>query len=195
MISAVERTALKEWAVLVDAMARGEITAMVRKGGIRERRAGFELRHDRFLFYPTFFHENVDEVAPRLRPTLDASHAARPPAGVVRITHLAEAVAVWTVRDAGLLPRVEHEHGMAPDAVQSRFAYRGIPEIRVVATRVLALPRPADVPEAKRYAGCVSWLELDADVDVSGAQPVIPAEELARRVAGITAALGAPDGR
>ena len=30
----LERTALKEWAVLCDAMARGDIIAMVRKGGI-----------------------------------------------------------------------------------------------------------------------------------------------------------------
>lgn len=54
-----ERTALKEWAVLVDAMARGDIIAMVRKGGIREQRPGFSVRHDRFVFYPTFFHEKA----------------------------------------------------------------------------------------------------------------------------------------
>jgi hypothetical protein len=188
-----ERTALKEWAVLVEAMARGEITAIVRKGGIRERRAGFAVRHDRFLLYPTFFHENLDELAPRLRGSLDGAHATRPPAGRVRITHLAEAVAVWTVRDASLLPRVEHEHGMAPAAVESRFHYRGIPEVRVVATRVLALPRAVELPETRRYAGCVSWLELDVDVDVGGANPVLTDRELARRVSALRDALGDPD--
>jgi hypothetical protein len=193
MIDGAERTALKEWAVLVDAMARGEIIAMVRKGGIRERRAGFDVRHDRFLLYPTFFHENIEELAPRLRPALGGSHAARPDAGVVRIAHLAEVVSVWTVRDASLLPRVEHEHGMSPTAVRSRFEYRGIPELRVVATRVLALPCLVELPEAKRYAGCVSWLELDADVDVREATPVIPAAELARRVEVLERALGEPD--
>ena len=193
MSAGLERTALKEWAVVVDAMARGEIVAMVRKGGIRERRGGFDVRHDRFLLYPTFFHENIDELATRLRPTLDAAHAARPAAGFVRIAHLAEVVAVWTVRDPSLLPRVEHEHGMTPAAVRARFDYRGIPELRVVATRVLALPRPVELPEARRYAGCVSWLELDTDVDVNGATPILPAGELARRVAELRGALGEPD--
>ena len=82
--STLERTALKEWAVLCDAMARGDIVALVRKGGIREQRAGFGVRHDRFVFYPTFFHERDGELAPRFRDTLATSHASQPPAGIVR---------------------------------------------------------------------------------------------------------------
>ena len=191
---AVERTALKEWAVLVDAMARGDIIAMVRKGGIREKRAGFEVRHDRFLLYPTFFHENPADLAVRFHPMLGAAHERRPPAGHIRLTHLAESVAVWNVVDPALLPLIEHEHGLAPAAVLSRFHYRGIPNVRVVATRVLALPEPVELPEAKRYAGCVSWLELDADVAVPGARPVLAEADLQRRVAAIAAALGTPEG-
>ena len=189
----VERTALKEWAVLVDAMARGEIIAMVRKGGIREQRTGFEVRHDRFLFYPTFFHENPSDLAPRFHSTLAASPAHRRVPGRVRITHLAESVAVWNVVDAALLPGVGQEHGLAPEAVLSRFHYRGNPTVRVVAVRVLALPAPVEIGEAPRYAGCVSWLELDGDVLVSGARPVLPDVELRRRVTAIERVLGAPE--
>lgn len=191
----VERTALKEWAVLVDAMARGDIIAMVRKGGIREKRAGFEVRHDRFLFYPTFFHENTGDLAERFHPTLAASHARRPDRGRIRLTHLAESVAVWNVTDSALLPAVEHEHGLSPAAVLSRFHYRGNPTVRVVAVRVLALPDPVEVPEATRYAGCVSWLELDEDVGVGSARAVLPHADLQRRVASLESVLGAPETR
>jgi hypothetical protein len=189
----VERTALKEWAVLIDAMARGDIVAMVRKGGIREKRAGFEVRHDRFLLYPTFFHENPTDLAERFHRGLDATHARRAPAGHVRLTHLAESVAVWNVLDASLLPGVQHEHGLAPSAVLSRFNYRGNPCVRVVAVRVRELPEALDIPEAPRYAGCVSWLELDHDVSISNARPVLDEAELQRRVAAIGAVLGAPE--
>lgn len=191
--SDAERTALKEWAVLVDAMARGDILAMVRKGGIREKRAGFEVRHDRFLFYPTFFHENTADLAVRFHPQLAATHDRRAAPGHIRLTHLAESVAVWTITDPALLPAVEHEHGLSPEAVLARFHYRGNPTVRIVAVRVLALPKPVEVPEAARYAGCVSWLELDADVAVADAVPVLAANEVQRRVAALTAALGAPD--
>ena len=74
-----ERVALKEWAVLVSAMARGDLIAMIRKGGIREHRAGFDVRHDRFLLYPTFFHEKLNELDARFHPTLESVHADAPP--------------------------------------------------------------------------------------------------------------------
>jgi hypothetical protein len=188
-----ERTALKEWAVLVDAMARGEIIAMVRKGGIREHRAGFDVRHDRFLLYPTFFHENTDHLAARFHPMLPASHARRPTDGILRIAHLAEVLAVWNVTDESLLPAIASEHGLSPAAVASRFHYRGAPNVRIVAVRTLVLAEPVEIPETRRYGGCVSWLELDADIDIDGARPVLSEPALRERLRAIEAALGAPE--
>ena len=192
-MSDIERTALKEWAVLVDAMGRGDIIAMVRKGGIREHRAGFAVRHDRFLFYPTYFHENVGHLAERFHPTLHESHARRPPAGRVRIASLAEVLAVWKITDPALLPRIADEHGLAPEAVESRFHYRGTPYVRLIAVRILALAEPAQLPEAPRYAGCVSWLELDTDVSVENARAVVAEPEIRRRLAALAETLGPPE--
>ena len=188
-MSDVERTALKEWAVLIDAMVRGDVVAMVRKGGIREQRAGFEVRHSRFLLYPTYFHENTDHLAERFHPTLAASAATRPADGIVRISHLAEVLAVWKVTDVAMLPSIAHEHGLAPAAVESRFHYRGTPFVRVIAVRTLALAEPVEMPETRRYAGCVSWLELDADIRVDGARPVNSRGMLAERLRRLETAL------
>lgn len=189
MTAESERTALKEWAVLVDAMARGDIIAMVRKGGIREHRAGFEVRHSRFLLYPTYFHENTDHLAERFHSTLAASAARRVAEGRVRISHVAEVLAVWNVTDPALLPAVAHEHGLTPEAVESRFRYRGTPFVRVIAVRTLALTDAVEIPETRRYAGCVSWLELDADIAVADARPVLPQGLLDDRLRALEAAL------
>jgi hypothetical protein len=186
----VERTALKEWAVLCEAMARGDIVAMVRKGGIREQRAGFAVRHDRFLLYPTFFHAREAELAPRFRETLASADVAQPPSGIVRLSLVADVAAVWHVRDLDALRAIESEHGLAWSAVESRFNYRGVPGVQVVAVRVSRLPSAADLPEVRRYAGCVSWVELDSDVDVSGASPVLDAARFDERVTRMHAALG-----
>jgi hypothetical protein len=190
-----ERTALKEWAVLVDAMARGDVIAMVRKGGIREQRAGFSVRHDRFLLYPTYFHEKAAEMAPRLLHTLEAAHERRPAEGTIAIDHVAEVAAVWAVSDLEALAAIELEHGLAPHAVASRFHYKNRPGVQVVAARVRRLRERAVLPEVRRYAGCVSWVELDADVDVGGASPVLEDEAFADRLSRLTAALGAPTPR
>ena len=193
-VSDPERTALKEWAVLVDALARGDVVAMVRKGGIREQRAGFSVRHDRFLFYPTFFHEKEAELAERFRPALAASHAERPPEGRIRLAHVAEVVALWRVPELEPLRAIASAHGLAWAAVESRFHYKQRPGVQVVAVRVRTLPHPVELPEARRYGGCVSWVELDEAVDVAGARAVLDEPALARRVAALTAALGEPAG-
>ena len=185
-----ERSALKEWAVLVDAMARGEIIAMVRKGGIREQRAGFAVRHDRFLLYPTFFHEKAHELQPRFLAGLERAHARRPEDGTIRLEYLAEVAGVWPVGELGRLREIESDHGLAWNAVESRFHYKNKPGVQVVAVRVSRLAEPKVVPEIRRYQGCVSWVELDEDVDVSNATPVLDDASFLMRVARLTNALG-----
>ena len=187
-----ERSALKEWEVLVDAMARGDIVAMVRKGGIREQRSGFSVRHDRFLLYPTFFHEKQAELAERFRDRLASPARERPPEGVLRLAHVAEVLAVWRVDDLEALRAVSAMHGLAWPAVESRFHYKQRPGVQVVAVRTLALPQPVHVPEARRYGGCVSWVELDDAVDVSQARAVLDEDTLSRHVATLETALGTP---
>lgn len=186
------RTALKEWAVLARAMAEGRITAMVRKGGIREQRAGFSVKHERFLIYPTYFHEKESELADRFRSMLGAESRDRPPEGSIRIELLCEVIGLWRVESLERLAGIEHEHGLTPQAVASRFHYRNKPGVQVVAVRVCRLPQPVRIPESKRYQGCVSWVALDEEIAVDGSVPVLAEDELQRRLRTITSALGQP---
>lgn len=176
--------------MLVDAMKRGELVAMVRKGGIREQRAGFSVRHDRFLLYPTFFHEKASELTPRYAASLGASHANTPDAGTIRIDAVADVVGVWPVSELATLRAIEGEHGMSWSAVESRFHYKNKPGVQVVAVRVSKLEEPVVVAETRRYLGCVSWVELDDAVDVSNATPVLDDAAFMMRVARLKNALG-----
>jgi hypothetical protein len=60
----------------------------------------------------------------------------------------------------------------------------------VIAARVSRLTSRITLPESRRYVGCVSWVELDTDVDVEDAVSVVEAETLAGRVAALAGALG-----
>ena len=186
----IERVALKEWAVLVSAMRRGDVIAMIRKGGIRERRAGFDVRHDRFLLYPTFFHEKLDELDPRFRPMLESVHAGTPPAGTIELRYIANVAMVWQVTELERLHAIDAEHGLTWGAVESRFRYRDDPRVHVVAVRLAKLPAVVSLPEVRRYTGCVSWVKLDHDVNVSGATPVIAEDAFAARIRALEHALG-----
>jgi hypothetical protein len=111
----------------------------------------------------------------------------------VRFEHVADAVAVWRVDHLDALRRIEGEHGLTWEAIEARFHYKNRPGVQVVAARVRRLAAPAVIPEARRYGGCVSWVELDDPVDVAGAEPVLPDDVLADRVLALSAALGPPD--
>ena len=58
----MESVGFKEWALVCEALGRGEQTIMLRKGGIAEGRDGFSFRHREFFLFPTFFHEQVAKV-------------------------------------------------------------------------------------------------------------------------------------
>jgi hypothetical protein len=190
--ASVERTALKEWAVLVNAMGLGEIIAMVRKGGIREHRTGFEVRHDWFLLYPTLFHERAEELAERFHARLGVSAEAHERRDVIAIAYACEVAAVWRVTELPRLDAIAGEHGLTSAAVAARFHYRNRPEVHVIAVEVRRLVATVELPELRRYQGCVSWVELDQDVDVAGAVPIVAAGEFRRRLDVLREALGEP---
>ena len=56
------RHALKEWAVAVEALERGETALVVRKGGIREKT--FAVPKTRFLFFKSYEHQKADQLKP-----------------------------------------------------------------------------------------------------------------------------------
>lgn len=57
------RIAFKEWAVVVDALGRGDQIVILRKGGISEGAGGFQVEHPQFLLFPTLYHQQREHVA------------------------------------------------------------------------------------------------------------------------------------
>jgi hypothetical protein len=188
-----ERTALKEWAVMVDALGCGDIIAIVRKGGIRDRH-GFSLRHGRFVFYPTRFHQSTGLLTERLVSRLSRSHAGMEPTGHVRIEYVAHAAISFTVTEVARLAIVHDEIGLSLSAVHSRFFYRE-PGLTLSALRVERLKKPVIVPELRRYGGCVSWLELDDEIqcDIDDVAPVMSGSEFQERLQALVPALAGDD--
>src|SRR6185369_4419172 len=83
------RTAFKEWAIVVDALGRGEQIMILRKGGISEGRGGFKMEHDEFLLFPSQFHQQRDSVITSAQRRYDEIAPNFPPAEEVRIDYFA----------------------------------------------------------------------------------------------------------
>lgn len=170
------RVAFKEWAVIVDALGRGDQILILRKGGISEGPGGFQLEHDRFLLFPTQFHQqrqnvtstaqiHYDLIAPQLSP------------GVVHIEYFAEVVDWKLIENLESAMRLRGQHVWQDDAVRAKFETGKTRSVYAMALRVFRLPQPVELPMADRYAGCKSWIDLDTTISGEGAQPVLTDHE------------------
>ena len=73
------RAAFKEWAVVVDALGRGIQTVILRKGGISVGPGGFQVAHNRFLLFPTLFHQQRESVIESAQARYDELAPGFPP--------------------------------------------------------------------------------------------------------------------
>jgi len=164
--------ALKEWAVICRALADGRQSLILRKGGIEEDGEGFQLQHTRFWLYPTYVHQQERGIKAEAAPLLEQVNADRPPDGVVRLSHYAEAAGVYVLHDIVGALLLSQFHVLSDEVVQERFIYRR-PGLYAVLLRVYRVPEVFDIPEVPSYAGCRSWVELDRELSTEGATPVL----------------------
>jgi len=175
------RSALKEWVVVARALGTGRQTLLLRKGGIHERRGEFEVEHPEFFVFPTYLHQNRQDLRPECHEELARAEVSRPGAGLVSIDYYAMVKEVFQVTDLALLKPLEGEHILSWSAVEQRFFYRGRPGLHVLLARMYQLPQPLTIPTTARYDGCVSWIELDQPLPTAGGRPVLSEIEFRRR--------------
>jgi hypothetical protein len=185
---AANRMALKEWAVILRSLARGEIL-LIRKGGILEQKEGFSVEHREFFLFPTYVHQNEDALIPAARGDLALSFRGSPPPDQIWFDLYAVAEEVWKVDHLEPLRHLEGQHILAWPAVEARFRYRR-PGVHVLALRVFRLPETITQSNHQRYDGCVSWVELEEALPTRGARPVLSDDAFHARLEAARRALG-----
>ena len=174
--------AFKEWAVVCAALEEGRQAVVLRKGGVSERSGEFEIEHTRFWLYPTYLHQHRDGVTADALPLLERAESERPPPGVVRLSHYAEATGAYHLHNLSAALLLGGMHCLSAATVKSRFEYRR-PGLFVLPVRVWKAAAAVDLPETEYYAGCRSWVELERELPTDGAAPVL-SDEAYRAVVG-----------
>src|SRR3990167_9165701 len=64
------RWALKEWAIAVKMLAEGQHILLLRKGGIMEIKEGFKVGAPEFFLFPTYVHQNEEDLADQAKAEL-----------------------------------------------------------------------------------------------------------------------------
>jgi hypothetical protein len=148
--------AFKEWALVCDALGRGEQSIILRKGGIAEGRAGFRFAHDEFLLFPTLFHEQVSKL--KLPP--ERAQLPIAPEGWIEIRYRARVEWTYDITDLEVARRLARFHLWDDAVIEERFHYDGRQCISLACVRVGRLAEPLRFHDAPRFGGCRSWVEV-----------------------------------
>ena len=183
------RIAFKEWAVVADALGRGEQIVILRKGGIAEGRGGFRPEHERFWFFPTLFHQQREAVVPAAQVRYDALAPHFPPEGTLRLEIFAEVVEMRRIDSLVAAERLRGQHIWRDEVIAERFDWGRDKSIHALAVRVFKLPQPVQMPMLTEYGGCKSWVTLAQEMDASTARPVLDEAAFTFKLSAVQTAL------
>lgn len=181
--------AFKEWAVVVDALGRGDQVVILRKGGIAEDRGTFRVAHEQFWLFPTLFHQQMESVVPAATRNFDEVKSRYQPEGHVRIEFLARAEKVIECDDLAKLKALAGQHIWKESVVEDRFRWGKSNGLHVIVTRIYRLPEPVTLPMLPAYGGCKSWVELEKSLSTAGLVPVLSDSEFQTKAANLGAKL------
>ena len=137
--------AFKEWAVICEALGTGLQSVIIRKGGIAEGKAGFAFRHDEFLLFPTWFHEQLEKT------TLPADTALPDePGEELEVRYTASIEWSGTLTDWAQIERLRSFHVLREAVIEERYRYRQTEGVHVAFVRVYRLDPPLRLKNEKR---------------------------------------------
>ncbi len=186
---AAPQKALKEWAVVCDALRSGRQSVLLRKGGIIEETRDFKLVEERFLMYPTYEHQNLESVQEPYREGFKTTLETKPPDEVVRIDAWAEVTDLFLTHDLDALLALSDLYAWSEDYIRMRMAYKPRKPMNVVIVRAHRLPHAIEHPVLEHFAGCKSWVPLDDAVPLDGSTPATDDDTHAARVERVATAL------
>src|SRR4051812_28816495 len=166
----MQSVGFKEWALVCEALGRGEQSVLLRKGGLAEGREGFGFWHSEFFLFPTFFHEQVVKVR------TPAAEMPPAPAGKIEIRYFAKLEAQKEISEWTQAAALEPLHILGQSVVRQRFEYQGA-GLHAALVRVFRLEPVWIFPDNSAYGGCRSWVNLPEYPPGIRVEPVLNDDE------------------
>ena len=160
MFPTVCQIALKEWAVTVKALDRGEQILLLRKGGIREEDRDFRVTYPEFLLYPTFEHQKEELLKERYRQGLREMLSQAQSQDTITFSHWARVDEVIELAEQERVDTLSSQYIWSEDYAQKRLRWKPRHPLSIMLLTLYRLEEPQAVPCLPAYGGCKSWVEL-----------------------------------
>jgi hypothetical protein len=171
--------ALKEWATVVRALETGDQTVLLRKGGILDVTSGFVVESKKFLLFPTFEHQSIDNLKPKFHNYLDLAKKSKPAEGQNKITSYAEVMAEADLVSEEKINKLSEFHIWSDSYIKTRLSWMPDKAIKAVFLKAYRIPE-CEIQLKPEYQGCKSWIDINAKLD-SG-KPVLDKLDLDSRL-------------
>lgn len=182
LLPPVSDMALKEWAVAVRVMARGDQIITLRKGGIHRDDKEFRIVHDEFLLFPTYEHQRPELLKEQYQKDLAETLEEDDVPGLVSMNYWCRVTDKFELRDLELLERLSPYHAWSDDYAEKRLHWRHKQPLTIAILRLYRLQQPQALPVLDEFEGCKSWVPLGQDVSLGYMDPVLEDDEYERRV-------------
>lgn len=167
------RLALKEWGVVVQALAEGSQTLLLRKGGILDPSGKFRLEQSEFFMFPTFLHQQRAGTVEWAGSKMDEVLRSRPPEGRTLIAVYARVHQVFHLKDLEVIRRLEKFHVFNQEEINRRFSGRDEEGLHLIVLRAYRLLMPIEITDYPEFAGCRSWVDLKEELPTGPCRPVL----------------------
>ena len=174
--------AFKEWAIVVDALGRGEQIFILRKGGIHEGRGGFRMEHSEFALFPTLFHQQRESVIAPAKERFDEISSFFPPPETLRIEYWAKVIEYHALDSFDKVRALAGQHIWREEVLADRFEWGREESIYAIVVRVYRLTMKIELPMLPEYGGCKSWVTLAHSVPTLDSEAVLSDSRFQERV-------------
>lgn len=177
---------LKEWNITIEALGKGQVIAIWRKGGLGEN---FQVEQDKFVLFPTFTHQSPDKVKKDFW-ILANGHTGPNIDNQVKIKYWASVEETLQISTLEQLLNISHELINPDEYLISSWNLYPNHKGKIVLLRIYELSNPILITNSPKYAGCKSWIELSVDIPKTGSKPVLSYRELQAKVRLIRGQIG-----
>lgn len=179
--------ALKEWKIVIDALAECRQIVLLRKGGIVEVGGEFSVENREFFFYPTYLHQQPAMLQPDWARRL-GQVAEEPP--TVSLTHYGVVTDILHPKSLDAVLAAAPHTIWTPQLLHMRWNYKPHNPLFLMLVRVYRLAVPHEVVTTAEYAGCKSWVTLRCPLPVGEPAPVMDDAAYAAQRELVRAAVG-----
>lgn len=151
--------AFKEWAFVVEALATGRQTVILRKGGIAEEEGDFTLRGASFLLLPTLFHQSTTLIKKEWYNEIKNT-VYLPDNLSTEIRYQAKVTNHCIIETEEDVLALDGLHVWEPAVVLERFNRWKQHTVHCLYVKVSKLPSPILLEMKPEYGGCKSWIEI-----------------------------------